>query len=101
MEEIRIYRQSSLYTASAWLLVFGRIGVVAMLPVFALLFLVPARWPLRPPAWLVGCTDCLRRCWNACRDLGECDPGRPDEMRGVWSQAYRRLGSQGPASRAA
>jgi hypothetical protein len=60
MEEIRIYRQSSLYTASAWLLVFGRIGVVAMLPVFALLFWSPrdGRF-VHPPGWWVVLIACV------------------------------------------
>ena len=60
MEEIRIYRQSSLYTASAWLLVFGRIGVVTMLPVFALLFWSPRDGRFaHPPGWWVALIACV------------------------------------------
>ena len=60
MEEIRIYRQSGLYTASAWLLVLGRIGVVAMLPAFALLLWFPRDGRLvQPPSWWVALIACV------------------------------------------
>jgi hypothetical protein len=47
-----VYRQSSLYRLSAWLLVLGRLGVIALIPVLALLFWLPrdGRF-VHPPAW--------------------------------------------------
>jgi hypothetical protein len=48
----RAYRQSKLYKASAWLLVLGRVGVIATLPVFALLFWSPRSGrSVHPPGW--------------------------------------------------
>lgn len=50
--ERRGYRQSKLYRVSAWLLVLGRVGVIATLPAFALLFWVPRSGRLvQPPGW--------------------------------------------------
>ena len=52
--ETRIYRQSTLYRASAWLLVLGRVGVIVTLPLFALLFWFPRSGrSVYPPGWWV------------------------------------------------
>jgi hypothetical protein len=52
VEDIEIYRQSGRYRTSAWLLVLGRFGVIALLPVFALLFWFPRNGRfIHPPPW--------------------------------------------------
>src|SRR5207249_3995485 len=52
--EPSVFRQSGLYRVSAWGTVLGRIGVIALLPVFALLFWLPRDGRLvRPPRWWI------------------------------------------------
>ena len=52
--ETRIYGQSRLYRASTWLLVLGRVGAIATLPLFALFLWFPrSGGSVHPPGWWI------------------------------------------------
>jgi len=55
-----IYRQSKLYMMSARLLVLGRVGILAMLAVFTVLFWLPReRGLVTPPVWWFALLACV------------------------------------------